>query len=150
MRLNNSDKKIIEDFIQEIDLWQLFIFGSSVEKKEFIAKSKILKKKKIIKSPKVLLNYQKIGYDYNVLVAWRMDRLDGSFLRDKLKDVKNVTHCVVRKAQQDFDFNLFTMVHAKSKKELENTITMLKNIFRAESYEVMVTLKELIKRPFRV
>ncbi len=148
MSLININKDIKNKINSKGGLWDIVFLGSPKEKKDLFLRLKSLKKKKIIKNPKAFLNYRLLGYTHNALIAWRMERIDSAFIKDKLSEIKNVTHCVIRKPQRDFNFNLFTMVHAKNKNELINTITMLKNIFRADDYLVMETQEELIKRPF--
>ncbi len=98
----------------------------------------------VIKSLRGVVNHRKAGYEHNALVAWRCSN-------DQLMKVKDVfiandmiSHCYEREPQPDFNFNLFTMMHADNEESIMGFVNKIHEIFNLE-YDVLVTEEELKK-----
>lgn len=70
------------------------------------------------------LDHRKSGYNVNVLTAWKGDTIDSA--GKAFADFPEITHCYRRKTAQDWPYELYAMVHAKSEEEMENIIQRMK------------------------
>lgn len=103
-----------------------------------------LQKKEIISGLKAVLNHVKAGYKENALICWRIrpDTIDGLknvFIKNSL-----ISHCYKRRPHREFNYNLFTMMHAKNKKCISNFVRRTAETF-ALDYVILFTEKELKK-----
>ncbi len=154
MRLTFQDKKIIRCLSSNIPFTKKPF--SKIAKRLHINQGTLLKKLKkykkqgILRSIKPHLDYKLLGYRYNALVVCRIKNINKPFMKEKLKDIHNISHCVIRQASPAFDYNLYTMIHAKTKHDLNNTIRNFKNTFLVNNYKVFLTLKEFKKTTFQL
>ncbi|MSO43726.1 MAG: Lrp/AsnC family transcriptional regulator [Thermoleophilia bacterium] len=72
-----------------------------------------------------VLNHRKAGFGANGMAVWRVpvDRVDE--FGSRMATFTSVSHCYRRPVYDDWPYNLFTMVHARSKEACEETITAL-------------------------
>ena len=109
---------------------------------------KRLQKKGIIKYLRGLINHVKAGYSQNALIAWRSNsrgiKSQEKLLRDVFLSEPRITHCYKRKAHKAFNYNLYTMMHAKTKNEI---IAFAKKTARRFNFgqEILFTEQELKK-----
>lgn len=96
----------------------------------------------LLKTIRPYLDYSLLGYRHNALVAWRTREYNVRRLSKILKKIKNVSHSFIRKEHKAFSYNLYTMVHAKTERELYKTINTLKNVLQLKECCLLPTLKE--------
>jgi DNA-binding Lrp family transcriptional regulator len=72
-----------------------------------------------------VLNHRKAGFGANGMAVWRApeDRLEE--LGPRMSAFKAVSHCYRRPTYPDWPYNVFTMVHARSKEACEETIAAI-------------------------
>ena len=65
-----------------------------------------------------VVNHLNLGYRANALVAWQVaeDCLDAAGM--VLANSSTVSHCYARTTVSDWPYNLYAMVHARSRPEL--------------------------------
>ncbi|MBG0778106.1 MAG: Lrp/AsnC family transcriptional regulator [Desulfovibrionaceae bacterium] len=94
----------------------------------------------------VSLKHQKAGYGVNAMVAWRIapdERLLA--VAPIMSESPNVSHCYWRREQADWPYNLYTMVHAKSREECLDVIRRLSEATGESDYAILNSIKELKK-----
>ncbi|MGM0423405.1 MAG: Lrp/AsnC family transcriptional regulator [Thermodesulfobacteriota bacterium] len=95
------------------------------------------------------LRHQEAGYDCNVMVAWQVPR-------DRIQEISlimsarpEITHCYQRRSTESWPFNLYTMIHAKSKDNCLQLIKDLADTTGLDSYEALFSIQELKKTSMR-
>lgn len=104
-----------------------------------------LRKKEAIKELRAVINHTKAGYNENALICWRVrpdavDIIKNIFIKNDL-----ISHCYERKPQKEFNYNVFTMMHAKKRKDIETFAREVAKAF-AVDYAVLFTEEELKKK----
>lgn len=89
------------------------------------------------------LNHRLAGYTCNLLAAWKGPHLES--LGKIFAEFPEITHCYLRKSHTDWPYELFTMIHAKSEKEMSDSIVKMKNFAQGAEIVTLKTLKELKK-----
>ena len=109
---------------------------------------KRLQKRGIIKYLRGLINHVKAGYRQNALIAWRSNsrgiKSQEKLLRDVFLADSRISHCYKRKPHKAFNYNLYTMMHAKTRKEIVAFAKKSAQRFKL-SHEILFTEKELKK-----
>jgi DNA-binding Lrp family transcriptional regulator len=89
------------------------------------------------------LDHRSAGYTANCLVAWKGGDIDS--LGRLFASMPRVSHCYRRKPCEEFPYELYTMVHASSERELEDLLFRMTSLAPKTGYITLKTLKELKK-----
>jgi len=93
-----------------------------------------------------LLHHKNAGFNANGMSVWKVPE-------DKIEDYatimssfKAVTHCYERTTNEHWKYNLFCMIHGKTKEDVYDVIELIKNEIEENlSYRVLFSLKEFKK-----
>ena len=89
------------------------------------------------------LNHNKIGYTSNILAAWKghdVELWGNAFARSPY-----VSHCYLRKPHKVWSYELYTMVHAQSNREIKDILDNMQATAQGSEMVALKTLKELKK-----
>lgn len=103
-----------------------------------------LQKKKIINKLRGVVNHIKAGYKKNALICWRIRKERVSAVTNLFIKNNLISHCCERKPQKKFNYNIFTMMHAKKRQDIKNFARGLAKAFTLD-YVILFTEKELKK-----
>lgn len=95
------------------------------------------------------LRHQKAGYGSNAMVAWHVDPADMERMGQFMAARPEISHCYHRVNCMDWPYNLYTMVHAKSREECRETVAELARLSGVEDYDVLESKKEFKKTSMR-
>ncbi len=103
-----------------------------------------LVKKGVIENIRAVVNHTKLGYKENALIAWHVnpeavDAIKNVFIENDL-----ISHSYERESQDGFNYNIFIMMHAKERKDMETFVNRVAETF-AVDYIVLSTEEELKK-----
>ena len=116
-----------------------------MDESELLATIRGYQKAGIIRRVGVVLGHFRAGYKCNALVAWKVAPKDLSAVGKLMADFPQVTHCYSRKVFAQWPFNLYTMIHAGDKTELQLVIKAMADKSGVKQYKVQSTLKEFKK-----
>lgn len=90
-----------------------------------------------IRKNAIATNHYKLGYLYNAMSVWNVD----SDRLDKIGKIfqthKFISHCYERpRIPPEWNYNLFAMVHGKSKEEVEDKIKIMKDSIENDFIEM--------------
>ena len=67
------------------------------------------------------LRHQKSGFEANALVAWKVPEADLQRVGQEMAAQRVVSHCYSRRLAPAWPYNLYTMVHGRSREECLET-----------------------------
>jgi len=92
-----------------------------------------------------ILRHHKAGYTANAMVVWDVpDELAATF-GETAAQRASVSHCYQRPRFEGFSYNLYTMIHGRSRKECEETVRAISRATAIDSYRVLYTTAEFKK-----
>ena len=94
-----------------------------------------------------IVSHQKLGFSHNALIAWEKSSLSRK-LANQLKNKHYISHIYLRAAGPRWPYGLYTMLHARSRKELEALIGELSKLSGGCVHKVLNTIKEFKKTSF--
>lgn len=96
------------------------------------------------------LRHQEAGFGANVMVAWFVDGdQDMEAVSRIMASRPEITHCYQRRSCYEWPFNLYTMVHAKSREECLAIVRDLQEETGLSTYEMLFSHEELKKTSMR-
>ena len=86
-----------------------------------------------------------VGYSANAMVCWRVPVGMAEEAGRIMAGYGEVSHCYQREVASDWPYNIYTMVHARTKEELRSTIDKIAGATGIQEYRALFTVKELKK-----
>ena len=121
--------------------------GASVE--EVIELISGMKQRGEIRRFGATLRHQKAGYGSNAMVAWFVDPEDMERIGQFMAARPEISHCYHRVNCMDWPYNLYTMVHAKSREECDEKVAELARLSGLDEYDVLESRREFKKTSMR-
>ncbi len=96
------------------------------------------------------LRHQKSGFEANALVAWKVPEADLRRIGQELAAQRVVSHCYSRRpVPPAWPYNLYTMVHGRSREECLETAARMARETGLGDYQVLFSETELKKTTMR-
>ena len=92
---------------------------------------------------------EQIGHAANALVAWDVAEENVDEIGAALAEMREISHCYERECPPGWNYNLFTMIHARSEEELRNIVAGISERFKFNGFKIFRTEKELKKTSMR-
>jgi DNA-binding Lrp family transcriptional regulator len=95
------------------------------------------------------LRHQKSGFEANALVAWAVpeDRLQA--LGEQLAAQRAVSHCYARRPAPSWPYNLYTMIHGRTREDCVKIAARMAAETGLKDYEMLFSETELKKTTMR-
>ncbi|MHC4289177.1 MAG: siroheme decarboxylase subunit beta [Planctomycetota bacterium] len=94
-----------------------------------------------------IVNHFQMGHGVGAMVVWTVPDDRVQQVGELFASFPRVSHAYQRPSQEQWPYNLYTMVHATSKKELTETIRTMSQKSGIAEYRDLKTVKELKKVP---
>ena len=97
----------------------------------------------------VSMYHTKVGYPINSMLVWDVEDARLPDISPEILQCPNLTHCYTRTRAEEFPYNFYTMIHARSREEYEEILTFLHERIPATSFAALRTIQELKKAGMR-
>ncbi len=106
-----------------------------------------LKEEGVIRRFGASIKHQKVGYNFNAMVAWKIDDALITEAGKIAATFSNISHCYHRPSPDTskWNYTLFTMIHGMEENDIQNTINKLIEITELQEYAILESIKELKK-----
>lgn len=147
--INELDKKIIGLIQGDLPLeprpFASMAEIAGVSEDQFIRCVEDLRERGVLRRFGATLSHYRSGFRANAMLAWlvpdeRVDEVGRLF-----SNFKEVTHCYQRNAQNDWPYNLFTMVHGSSRDQCIRTAEKMADSACTNEYILLFSEKEFKK-----
>jgi len=152
-RLSKLDREAIKELQKDLPLGQRpfdeMASHLSIGTEELLNLAKSLRDCGIMRRYGALLNHQKAGFLSNAMSCWSvpLDMLEQS--GNKMASCQAVSHCYQRQTNADWPYNLFAMIHSRSKDECEAIAKQISHDTKVSNYALLYTVKEYKKEKVR-
>lgn len=147
--LDKIDTAILKELQENIPLinkpYQFIAQKIGITQKELFEKIAWYKKTGIIRKVRAVLDHYKIGMGENVMIVFKAEPFDILKLAKIISQYPQVTHCYERTISADWQYNLFAMMHGRTKQECEEVISLILQKTNLTTYKKLYTKRELKK-----
>jgi len=116
-----------------------------IDYKQFFQIVEELQKSGMMRRFASILNHRKAGFNANAMVVWDVDEENGETIGKNAAEFRAVSHCYLRPKYPNWPYNLFTMVHGKTKEETNNLIAEMSKEIPAKDYMPLYSSREFKK-----
>ncbi len=104
-----------------------------------------LKQSGVMRRFAAILNHRKAGFNANAMVVWDIDEEKGEAIGKTAAEFSAVSHCYLRPKYDNWPYNLFTMVHGKTKEETDGIIAEIADEIEHKSKRPLYSSREFKK-----
>jgi DNA-binding Lrp family transcriptional regulator len=94
-----------------------------------------------------IVNHFKVGLGAGAMVVWRVEPERIEQVGRELASFEQVSHAYARRTPENWPYNLYTMVHAKSREEARELVRKMSETCGLTDYRILDTQRELKKAP---
>ncbi len=116
IRFSQADIPIVPEPFREM------IEAIGVDESTFFRTLEELREAGVMRRFAGILNHRKAGFGANAMVVWDIDESRGEEIGEKAAEFSAVSHCYLRPKYPNWPYNLFTMVHGKTREQTEALI----------------------------
>ena len=144
--IDERDKAVVKalqgDFPLCEEPYKILAEQVGMTEEEFIERVKILTSEKKIRKMGAVLRHREAGFVANALCAWSVppERLDQ--VAKIMTENPAVSHCYDRTTAPNWNYNLYTMIHAKSREECDQIVKNLSELTAINDFQVLYSKKE--------
>jgi DNA-binding Lrp family transcriptional regulator len=152
VELNENQKRILSGLQNEVRLTSEpfdFLCGEGLEREDVLRIIKELIDKGVIRRIAAVVDHHKLGFVANVLFASEVPQDKIVEAGEKLARFGMVSHCYERKTFENWPYNLFAMMHARSMGEIQHVINKYTEAEKIDSFQLLPTAAELKKQPVK-
>jgi len=92
-----------------------------------------------------ILNHRKAGFNANAMVVWDVDEKNGEAIGETAASFSEVSHCYLRPKYPNWQYNLFTMIHGKTKEDTNAVIQNIASEITSKSHMPLYSSREFKK-----
>jgi len=149
MKLDEYSYNIIKEAQNDIEITSE-PFKKSIEKLdisyvEFFDALNKFKNAGIMRRFATILNHRKAGFNANAMVVWDVDEEKGEKIGETAASFSAVSHCYLRPKYPNWQYNLFTMIHGRTKEETNKVIENIANEIEYKSKMPLYSSREFKK-----
>ena len=151
--VSDLDKKIVRamqgDFPLVAEPYKQIAAEVGISEEELLERIAQYKKDGTIRKLGAVLKHREVGFASNVLCVWLVpeDRLDE--VAEKMCSHMAVTHCYDRNTNDDWPYNLYTMIHGNSRENCDSIAEELAKECGVSERVMLYTGKEWKKTSMR-
>ncbi len=147
--LDDLERRIIHHLQGDLPLtarpFALLAGRIGISEEELIERIRLQRQRGILRRLGANLDPQLAGFKANAMVAWYVPEDKIEEIGPLMANFKEVSHCYQRNIQGKWRYNLFSMVHGKSKKDCQGIARRIAANAGVKDYVLLFTLKEYKK-----
>lgn len=144
-----DDKKVIDVLQQDLPLvsqpFDAMAEEAGVTIDDFLVHCSRLKESGVLRRFGASVRHRAVGYTANAMVCWvcPSDRIEEA--GRIMASFAEVSHCYRRETRPGWRYNMYTMIHGRTEKELKATIEQISRETGIAEHKILPTVKELKK-----
>jgi siroheme decarboxylase len=149
MKLTELDKKVISRLQRDLPLeprpYAAVAAGVGISEEELLQKIEGYLADGTMRRFGTILRHHKAGYAANAMCGWNVPASQVEKVGAIMASFIEASHVYQRPTYPDWPYNLFTMLHGKTKEELERTAQEISHSTGIADYKLLYSTKEFKK-----
>ncbi len=150
IELTDKHIALIKELQRDIEItrepFQKSIDKLQISSDEFFKIANELKDAGVMRRFATILNHRKAGFSANAMSVWSVPGDQAEEIGKKLAEFSAVSHCYLRPKYPNWPYNLFAMVHAKTKEECDALIDEMAKDVGLNEYSKLYSSTEFKKQ----
>src|ERR671937_2775229 len=147
--LTERDKDFIRELQKDLEIipepFKVLAENLSITTVELFAKAKEYEQIGVMRRFAAILRHRDAGFFANGMVVWDVPEENIDEIGYKLASFPQVSHCYRRPVYPDWQFNLFSMIHARTLEAAEKIAAEMSETVGIKDYRILFSLREFKK-----
>jgi len=152
--LSSSEKATVRELQQDIPLinrpFDAIAEHVGVGVDELLRCCRALLERGVMRRFGASIRHQSVGFAANAMVCWRVPPAMVEEVGKTMSAFKEVSHCYEREASEGWPYNVFAMIHGKTREDCQHTIRRIVDQTGIGKYKALFTIKEFKKERVRL
>ncbi len=146
---SEQDKEYIRHLQKDLDIVDRPFLKASeslgITEEELFEKAKYYEEIGVMRRFAAILRHRDAGFVANGMIVWKVpeDRIEE--VGENLGAFPQVSHCYQRPSYPDWPYNVFSMIHCKSKDEAADVAKTIQNQINVDEYTILFSEREFKK-----
>ncbi len=153
VKLQERDIEIIREMQEDIEVisrpFEKMSERLGLREEDLLEKMKEFQERGIMRRFAAILRHQKAGFKANGMITWKVPPERVEEVGMVAASFSQVSHCYQRPIYPDWQYNLFSMVHARSKEGCEKIAEEISKRTGIQDYAILYSTKEYKKERVR-
>ena len=149
MSLDALDKEIINALSGDISTskqpYKEIADSLGISEDDLLSRIRGYQEKGVLRRMGAMIAHRVAGVDANGMIVWDVPEEQVEELGLRLASMREITHCYARRRTAEWPYNLYTMVHARTRKACERIAERLSNEVGIKSYKLVFSTHEFKK-----
>ena len=149
IEITESDKHFIRELQKDLKVipepFKEMAENLRITTTELFAKAKEYEKNGVMRRFAAILRHRDAGFSANGMVVWQVPDEKIDEIGYKLAAFPQVSHCYRRPVYSDWQFNLFSMIHARTLEAAEKIAVEMSEIVEIKDYTILFSSREFKK-----
>lgn len=153
MHLSNLDKEIIRQLQEDLPITSRPFLDMStslnIDEEMLLDRIREFVNRGLIRRFGGALRHRQMGFEANAMIVWQVEEGRAAEVGTKIAEFPEVSHCYERRVHPQWSYNIFSMVHGKSKQDCEILAERIAKAVEVDSYRLLYSSRELKKNSMR-
>ena len=149
IEITENDKYFIRELQKDLKVipepFKEMAENLSITTTELFSKAKEYEKNGVMRRFAAILRHRDAGFSANGMVVWQVPDEKIDEIGYKLAAFPQVSHCYRRPVYSDWQFNLFSMIHARTLEAAEKIAVEMSEIVEIKDYRILFSSREFKK-----
>ena len=146
LELDETEKNVVralqDDFPLVKEPYKELAGRVGLSEEEFLGRVRRFDELGCIRKMGAVLQHRTAGFTANVLCAWEVPPEKLAEVAEIMSAHSAVSHCYDRNPAPNWNYNLYTMIHAKSRAECDAVINELSKLTGITDFQALYSVKE--------
>ncbi len=144
-----KDKEFIRELQKDLEIVDRPFLNTAqklgITEEELFQKLKHYEDIGVMRRFAAILRHRDAGFIANGMIVWKVpdDRI--TEVGETLGSFPQVSHCYQRPVYNDWPYNVFSMIHCKSKDEAKNMAKEIQKVIQVDEYNILFSAREFKK-----
>jgi len=116
-----------------------------IDERVLLGRIKSFKASGLMRKFSASLNHRKIGFRYNAMVVWNVPEYFIDKAGNIMASYEQVSHCYQRRKAPGWHYNLYSMIHGRTRKECLSVVNKIYKRIGNPEYRILFSSKEYKK-----
>ena len=146
---SEKDKEFIRELQKDLEIVDRPFLNTAqklgITEEELFQKLKHYEDIGVMRRFAAILRHRDAGFIANGMIVWKVpdDRI--TEVGETLGSFPQVSHCYQRPVYNDWPYNVFSMIHCKSKDEAKNMAKEIQKVIHVDEYNILFSAREFKK-----
>jgi DNA-binding Lrp family transcriptional regulator len=152
--MDELDIKLLKNVQDGLELtkrpYQVLGEKMGISEDEVIRRLRALVEEGVIRRFAAAIGHRALGIVANAMIVWKVPARDVERIGRIVASFEEVTHCYERAVQPEWPYNLYAMVHSRSREECVRVASEIARATGVEEYRVLFSEAEYKKTSARI